>query len=84
MTSLEQEIDLSISIAKTTGIVLARSAFHHSLNYKSVVLFGKDRLVAEQGKEKALKSFPTILFLGVGRKFNHLQQKKEKQQKSLL
>lgn len=55
MTSLEQEIDLSISVAKTTGLVLARSAFHHSLNYESVVLFGKGSLVAEEDKEEALK-----------------------------
>ena len=56
MTSLEQEIDLSISIAKTTGLVIARSAFHHSLNYESVVLFGKGKLVADIDKEEALKA----------------------------
>ena len=56
MTSLEQEMDLSISIAKTTGLVLARSAFHHSLNYESVVLFGKGKLVADTDKEEALKA----------------------------
>lgn len=29
------------------GLVLARSAFHHSLNYRSVVLFGRARDVAD-------------------------------------
>jgi len=33
------------------GLVLARSVFHHSVNYRSVVLFGKGRLVADK-KEK--------------------------------
>ena len=31
----------SISVTLLDGIVLARSAFHHSFNYRSVVLFGQ-------------------------------------------
>lgn len=30
------------------GLVLARSVFHHSLNYRSVVLFGTGRLVEDE------------------------------------
>lgn len=33
------------------GLVLARSVFHHSMNYRSVVLFGTGRLI-EQDAEK--------------------------------
>ena len=33
--------DLCISVALIDGLVLARSAFHHSVNYRSVVLFGR-------------------------------------------
>jgi nitroimidazol reductase NimA-like FMN-containing flavoprotein (pyridoxamine 5'-phosphate oxidase superfamily) len=32
---------LCISVALLDGLVLAKSAFHHSVNYRSVVLFGR-------------------------------------------
>lgn len=39
---------ISISATLMDGVVLARSAFHHSVNYRSVVLFGKPVLVKEE------------------------------------
>jgi hypothetical protein len=33
------------------GIVLARSAFHHSMNYRSVVIFGSAELVTEDAQK---------------------------------
>src|SRR5919106_635009 len=30
------------------GLVLARSVFHHSINYRSVVIFGKGHLIEDQ------------------------------------
>ena len=39
---------VSISATLMDGIVLARSAFHHSVNYRSVVVFGKPALVTEE------------------------------------
>ena len=65
MTELEGEIELSISVAKTKGLVLARSAFHHSLNYESVVLFGKGSLISNtEDKLHALKSVSDHLIPG--------------------
>ena len=65
MTELEGEIELSISVAKTKGLVLARSAFHHSLNYESVVLFGKRSLISDtEEKLHALKSISDHLIPG--------------------
>lgn len=55
LNELEKGFDVSLSIAKVNGLVLARSAFHHSLNYESVVIFGKGKLVAENDKMHALK-----------------------------
>jgi nitroimidazol reductase NimA-like FMN-containing flavoprotein (pyridoxamine 5'-phosphate oxidase superfamily) len=37
-----------ISTTLIDGLVLARSAFHHSVNYRSVVLFSKGRLVTDE------------------------------------
>jgi nitroimidazol reductase NimA-like FMN-containing flavoprotein (pyridoxamine 5'-phosphate oxidase superfamily) len=40
------------------GIVLARSAFHHSLNYRSVVILGQAELVADEAeRQRALDTF---------------------------
>ena len=47
------------------GLVLARSVFHHSMNYRSVVLFGKGRAVEnEQEKMDALKAVAEHLIPG--------------------
>jgi nitroimidazol reductase NimA-like FMN-containing flavoprotein (pyridoxamine 5'-phosphate oxidase superfamily) len=47
------------------GLVLARSVFHHSINYRSVVVFGKGRLVEdEQEKLAALRAVTEHLIPG--------------------
>ncbi len=47
------------------GLVLARAVFHHSVNYRSVVVFGKGRLVEEeQQKLSALKAITEHLIPG--------------------
>lgn len=38
-------IPVCITVTLLDGLVLARSVFHHSMNYRSVVAFGKTRLV---------------------------------------
>jgi uncharacterized protein len=37
-----------ISVSLIDGLVLARSAFHHSVNYRSVVIFGKGTKVEDE------------------------------------
>ncbi|MFO0505307.1 MAG: pyridoxamine 5'-phosphate oxidase family protein, partial [Chryseotalea sp.] len=37
-----------ISVTHLDGLVLARSAFHHSVNYRSVVVFSKAQLVTNK------------------------------------
>jgi nitroimidazol reductase NimA-like FMN-containing flavoprotein (pyridoxamine 5'-phosphate oxidase superfamily) len=39
--------ELCIAITHLDGLVLARSVFHHSMNYRSVVLFGNGKLITE-------------------------------------
>ena len=58
MRNLSGEIDVCVTITLVDGLVLARSAFHHSMNYRSVVVFGKAKIVSdEQEKYDALKAF---------------------------
>jgi len=40
-----------VTITLVDGIVLARSAFHHSMNYRSVVTFGTARAIADQERK---------------------------------
>ena len=51
LQSLEKGIPVSINVTRTNALVLARSAFHHSLNYESVTLFGTASLI-DDDKEK--------------------------------
>ena len=56
LKNLEKGISISVNVTKTDGIVLARSAFHHSLNYRSVTIFGTGTLVDnEEERLRALK-----------------------------
>jgi len=57
LRALKTEIDLCFSVTLIDGLVLARSAFHHSVNYRSVVLFGTAKVVeSEQEKTEALEA----------------------------
>ncbi len=47
-----------VTVTLVDGLVLARSAFHHSVNYRSVVVFGTAREVTgEAEKTEALRLF---------------------------
>lgn len=55
LRSLEGGIPVCVTVTLIDGLVLARSAFHHSVNYRSVVIFGNAEIVEdEQGKLAAL------------------------------
>jgi len=41
LRTLAGGVDLCVTVTLLDGIVLARSAFHHSMNYRSVVILGK-------------------------------------------
>jgi nitroimidazol reductase NimA-like FMN-containing flavoprotein (pyridoxamine 5'-phosphate oxidase superfamily) len=44
----KERIPVSISATLIDGIVLARSAFHHSVNYRSVVVFSQGEVVTQE------------------------------------
>lgn len=47
---------ICVTVTLLDGLVLARSVYHHSMNYRSVVVFGRGRLIeAEQEKLAALE-----------------------------
>lgn len=55
---ISQGNPVCVTITLVDGLVLARSAFHHSMNYRSVVVFGTGRVVeAPKEKIQALNTF---------------------------
>src|ERR1700754_1099771 len=56
LRTLGKGIEVCVTVTLVDGLVLARSAFHHSLNYRSVVVFGTARSMAEpEQKIEALR-----------------------------
>lgn len=65
LRNLAQGIDVCVTVTLIDGLVLARSAFHHSVNYRSVVILGKAELVQDAAeKEKALEAFTEHIIPG--------------------
>ena len=58
MGQLSDGVDVSIAVTLVDGLVLADVAFRHSMNYRSVVLFGRARAItAPAEKQRALRAF---------------------------
>lgn len=63
--TLEQGVEVCLTVTLVDGLVVARSLFHHSMNYRSVVLFGKAELVNnERDKMIALEAFTEQIIPG--------------------
>jgi nitroimidazol reductase NimA-like FMN-containing flavoprotein (pyridoxamine 5'-phosphate oxidase superfamily) len=58
MRALSEEIEICVTVTLIDGLVLARSAFHHSMNYRSVVVFGAAKIIKDEDeKMEALRLF---------------------------
>jgi uncharacterized protein len=54
-----------VTVTHVDGFVMARSAFHHSINYRSVVIFGRGEAITEErAKNEALYAFMERLHPG--------------------
>jgi nitroimidazol reductase NimA-like FMN-containing flavoprotein (pyridoxamine 5'-phosphate oxidase superfamily) len=54
LRSLKDGVAACVTVTLLDGLVLARSSFHHSMNYRSVVVFGKAHEVPEDEKVRVL------------------------------
>jgi nitroimidazol reductase NimA-like FMN-containing flavoprotein (pyridoxamine 5'-phosphate oxidase superfamily) len=54
MQALAGGADACLAVTIVDGLVLARSIFHHSMNYRSVVLFGKALIVEDDADKVAV------------------------------
>jgi len=65
LRSLSEGIPVCVTVTLVDGLVLARSAFHHSVNYRSVVILGTAHLVSDPAeKMEALRLFTEHIMKG--------------------
>lgn len=58
LRSLRDGVDVCFTVTVIDGLVLARSVFHHSMNYRSVMVFG--RATAVEDREEKLEALQAI------------------------
>lgn len=65
LRNLAAGVEVCVTVTHVDGLVLARSAFHHSINYRSVVVLGRAELVTDaEEKYAALEAFTEHIIPG--------------------
>ena len=65
MREMSAGIEVCVTVTLVDAFVMSRSAFHHSMNYRSVVMLGRARLLESQDeKMEALKAFTNHIVPG--------------------
>ena len=65
LRALGDGIDVCVTVTLVDGFVLSRSAFHHSMNYRSVVMLGRARVLADPAEKMiALRRFTNHILPG--------------------
>jgi nitroimidazol reductase NimA-like FMN-containing flavoprotein (pyridoxamine 5'-phosphate oxidase superfamily) len=65
LKTLSGGVPVCVTVTHVDGLVLARSAFHHSVNYRSVMILGKAQLVQDPAeKMDALRIFTEHVMKG--------------------
>jgi nitroimidazol reductase NimA-like FMN-containing flavoprotein (pyridoxamine 5'-phosphate oxidase superfamily) len=80
LRSLSTGLPVCLTVTLVDGLVLARSVFNHSMNYRSVVALGNAVLVDEASEKlAALRAFTEKILLG---RWNEARQPSEKELKA--
>jgi len=80
LRQLSEGLPVCVTVTHVDGLVLARSAFHHSVNYRSVVILGRARLVEDPAeKMEALRIFTEHVMKG---RWNDVRQPTEQELKA--
>jgi nitroimidazol reductase NimA-like FMN-containing flavoprotein (pyridoxamine 5'-phosphate oxidase superfamily) len=82
LRTLSGGVPVCVTVTHVDGLVLARSAFHHSVNYRSVVILGSARLVEDPTeKMEALRIFTEYVLKG---RWDDVRQPTEQELKSTM
>lgn len=65
MMTISSGVDLCVTVTQLNAIVVARSAFNSSMNYESVMIFGKARVLTENEKLLSLEKISNKLIPGL-------------------
>jgi nitroimidazol reductase NimA-like FMN-containing flavoprotein (pyridoxamine 5'-phosphate oxidase superfamily) len=80
LRTLAQGVNVCVAVTLLDGLVLARSAFHHSVNYRSVIVFGRAAMVEErEAKLGALFAFSEHVIPG---RWNDVREPTEQELKA--
>ena len=80
LRELETGIPACVTVTLVDGLVLARSAFDHSMNYRSVVAFGKARKIADAAQRiRSLRVISEHLIAG---RWKEIREPSEKELKA--
>ncbi len=78
----DKKQSVCVSVTLMDGLVLARSAFHHSINYRSVVIFGEPQLVESKDElYDALEAFTEKMCRG---RWNDVRKPTENEWKTTM
>ncbi|HVR41510.1 MAG TPA: pyridoxamine 5'-phosphate oxidase family protein [Thermoanaerobaculia bacterium] len=75
LRSLKEGLDVCVTVTLIDGLVLARSAFHHSINYRSVVVFGKAREVTD--RDEKLRALDALVEHVIAGRSSHVRPPNE-------
>ena len=80
LRTVSSGLDVCVAVTLVDGLVLARSAFHHSVNYRSVIIFGRAAMVEErEAKLAALFAFSEHVIPG---RWNDVREPTEQELKA--
>jgi len=82
LRSLEKSIPVCVTVTLLDGLVLARSAFHHSMNYRSVVILGSATVVAE--REEKLRALRAVSEQIIPGRWDYVRQPSEQELKATI
>jgi len=80
LRGLSDSLPVCITVTLADGLILARSVFNHSMNYRSVVALGKATLIAEPAEKlESLRAYTEKILPG---RWNDARQPNEKELKA--
>jgi nitroimidazol reductase NimA-like FMN-containing flavoprotein (pyridoxamine 5'-phosphate oxidase superfamily) len=80
LRTLKTGVDVCVTVTLLDGLVLARSAFHHSLNYRSVVIFGNAKLIEDE--ERKLEALRVLSEHIIADRWNDVREPTEQEMKA--
>jgi hypothetical protein len=77
LRTLGQGIDVCVTVTLIDGLVLARSAFHHSMNYRSVVIFGRATMI--HGPKEKLEALRALSEHMIPKRWDDVREPNERE-----